>query len=82
MDVRETIRVMTRQRELGVVAFVGPEEQCRTEATVAAAWNIPMISYVSLRCGGRLRGGGRCRRWRVAGDELGVVSFEVTLTVM
>ena len=49
MDVRETIRVMTKQRDAGVVAFVGPEEQCRTEATVAAAWNIPMISYVSGR---------------------------------
>lgn len=29
-----------------VHAFVGPDESCANEALVAAAWNIPIISYV------------------------------------
>lgn len=32
----------------GVVAFIGPDESCMIEALVASAWNLPMISYVSL----------------------------------
>lgn len=35
----------------GVVAFVGPDESCLYEALVASAWNLPMISYVSLMRG-------------------------------
>jgi hypothetical protein len=42
------IRVMTEMRDNGTVAFIGPEDTCRSEALVAAAWNLPMISYVSL----------------------------------
>lgn len=35
----------------GVVAFIGPDESCLYEALVASAWNLPMISYVSLMRG-------------------------------
>ncbi|KPM11835.1 atrial natriuretic peptide receptor-like protein 1 [Sarcoptes scabiei] len=28
-----------------VLAFIGPDESCASEALVAAAWNIPLISY-------------------------------------
>ena len=42
------IQVMTEQWKNGVVAFFGPENTCTTEARIAAAWNIPMISYVSI----------------------------------
>lgn len=31
-----------------VSAFIGPDDKCTNEALVASAWNIPMISYVSL----------------------------------
>lgn len=41
------IRRMTEMRERGVAVFIGPDRRCTTEAMVAAAWNIPMISYVS-----------------------------------
>ncbi|XP_062545838.1 guanylate cyclase 32E [Armigeres subalbatus] len=39
------IRKMTEMRDEGIVAFIGPDETCTTEALVASAWNIPMISY-------------------------------------
>jgi guanylate cyclase len=39
---------MTEMRDNGTVAFIGPDDTCRSEALVAAAWNLPMISYVSL----------------------------------
>ena len=44
------ISAMTEQRARGVHAFIGPGNQsyCATAARVAAAWNLPMISYVSL----------------------------------
>ncbi len=42
------IKAMTDQWRDGVVAFFGPENTCTTEARIAAAWNIPMISYVSI----------------------------------
>lgn len=35
-------------RDEGIAAFIGPDETCTTEALVASAWNIPMISYVSI----------------------------------
>jgi len=35
-------------RDKGAVAFIGgPEDTCVSEALVAAAWNLPMISFVS-----------------------------------
>ncbi|XP_024085457.1 guanylate cyclase 32E isoform X1 [Cimex lectularius] len=45
------IRVMTVMRDSGTVAFIGPDGTCREEAVVAAAWNLPIISY---RCADRL----------------------------
>ena len=44
----QAIRVMTEMRDNGTVAFIGPDDTCSSEALVAAAWNLPMISYVSL----------------------------------
>nr|CAD7590232.1 unnamed protein product [Timema genevievae] len=41
------IRAMTAMRDSGTVAFIGPGDTCRAEALVAAAWNLPMIAYVS-----------------------------------
>lgn len=41
------IRVMTEMRDNGTVAFIGPDDTCSAEALVAAAWNLPIISYVS-----------------------------------
>ncbi|XP_059059119.1 guanylate cyclase 32E-like [Achroia grisella] len=40
-----TLRVMTQMRDLGVVAFFGPDSTCHTEAKLAAAWNLPLISH-------------------------------------
>ena len=42
-----TIQAMTSQLNLRAHAFVGFESSCETEARVAAAWNIPLITYVS-----------------------------------
>ena len=38
---------MTEMRDGGAVAFIGPDLNCTNEALVAAAWNLPMIAYVS-----------------------------------
>lgn len=43
-----SIRLLTDQWAEGVVAFFGPDQTCSTEARIATAWNLPMISYVSL----------------------------------
>lgn len=37
---------MTEMRDNGAVAFIGPDDTCYSEGLVAAAWNLPMISYV------------------------------------
>ena len=37
----------TEQWRDGAIAFFGPEDTCDVEARVAAAWNLPMIAYVS-----------------------------------
>lgn len=42
-----SIRALSDQWRDGIVAFIGPGLTCTTEAKVAAAWNLPMISYVS-----------------------------------
>ena len=39
--------LLIQQWREGAVAFFGPEDSCDTEARVAAALNLPMISYVS-----------------------------------
>lgn len=41
------ITIMTEMRDNGSLAFIGPDDSCSSEALVAAAWNLPMISYVS-----------------------------------
>ncbi|KAL3273764.1 hypothetical protein HHI36_015191 [Cryptolaemus montrouzieri] len=41
----QAIKFMTKMRDSGAVAFIGPDEMCFSEALVAAAWNLPMISY-------------------------------------
>lgn len=35
---------------MGAVGFIGPEDSCQTEAVMAAAQNLPMISFVSTVC--------------------------------
>ena len=42
------IKIMSDMRDKGAIVFIGgPEDTCAIEALVAAAWNLPMISYVS-----------------------------------
>ncbi|CAL4086179.1 unnamed protein product, partial [Meganyctiphanes norvegica] len=41
-----SIRRMTTMRDAGVLAFIGPDDNCANEALVAAAWNLPMITYL------------------------------------
>lgn len=43
----QAIKYMTDMRDNGTLAFIGPDDTCFSEALVAAAWNLPMISYVS-----------------------------------
>ena len=42
------IQLMTQMKDNGTLAFIGPDDTCSAEALVATAWNLPMISYVSL----------------------------------
>ena len=44
----DSLKVMTRLRDENISAFIGPDESCRDEAMIASAWNLPMVSYVSL----------------------------------
>ena len=47
-DTLVSVARLTDQWKRGAVAFFGPEEnECNVEARVAAAWNLPMIGYVS-----------------------------------
>ena len=46
-DTLTSISALTTLWKNGSVAFFGPEETCQTEAEIAAAWNLPMYSYVS-----------------------------------
>ncbi|CAH2235138.1 jg16129 [Pararge aegeria aegeria] len=50
-------RVMTQMRDLGVVAFFGPDGTCHTEAKLASAWNLPLISHKCAEAQGREAGG-------------------------
>ncbi|CAG9584367.1 unnamed protein product [Danaus chrysippus] len=50
-----SLRVMTQMRDMGVVAFFGPDDTCHTEAKLAAAWNLPLISH---KCAGAQGTGG------------------------
>ncbi len=40
-------KMLTELWREGAIAFIGPEDSCDVEARVAAAWNLPMLSYVS-----------------------------------
>jgi len=44
----ESIRGMTEHYQQKTLAFIGPENTCAFEARVAAAWNLPMIGFVSM----------------------------------
>ena len=46
-DTLHGTKMLTEQWKAGAVAFIGPEDSCDVEARVAAAWNLPMLSYVS-----------------------------------
>lgn len=46
-DSSKGTRALTNLWKQGAVAFFGPEDTCEKEAFIAAAWNLPMISYVS-----------------------------------
>lgn len=48
-SIRKTADLWTRD----VIAYLGPQETCVHEGRMAAAFNLPMISYVSARtlCG-------------------------------
>lgn len=41
------LKAISDQWQRGVDVFLGPEETCNYEGRVAAAWNLPMLSYVS-----------------------------------
>ncbi len=47
-DTLNGTRALTHQWRQGAVAFFGPDESCEVEARVAASWNLPMLSYVSI----------------------------------
>jgi len=49
-SIRKTVLLMQR----GISAFIGPQETCVHEARIAAAFNRPMISYVSNSVGALL----------------------------
>lgn len=42
-SIRQTASLWTKQ----IVAYIGPQETCIHEGRMAAAFNLPMISYVS-----------------------------------
>ena len=41
------INAMTSHYGKNTVAFIGPDGTCLCESTIADAWNLPMIGYVS-----------------------------------
>lgn len=47
-DILETVEYMTEHKTNGALGFVGPEGNCGIAATNAAAWNMPMVVYVSI----------------------------------
>ncbi|KHJ47399.1 adenylate/guanylate cyclase catalytic domain protein [Trichuris suis] len=42
---KQSVKATMELWQKGVIAFVGPEDSCQTEAMMAAAQNLPMISY-------------------------------------
>ena len=47
-DVVASTRHVTELLKGEVHGFIGPEHTCRVEATIAAAVNLSMVSYVSI----------------------------------
>ena len=45
----DAINAMTSQYGNDTIGFIGPDESCQCESTVAAAWNLPMLGYVSVQ---------------------------------
>ena len=43
----ESIRQVTSLYNEGVIAYIGPEDTCNVEGRMAAAFNLPMVAYVS-----------------------------------
>lgn len=48
-DEEKSIHALIRQQEKGVDAFIGFGCKCFTQARMAAALNLPIISHVSIR---------------------------------
>ena len=46
-DTLHGTKRLTELWKAGAIGFIGPEDSCNVEARVAAAWNLPMLSYVS-----------------------------------
>lgn len=49
-DTLKATASMSEQWRNGAIAFFGLEDSCDVEARVAAAWNLPIISYVRIFC--------------------------------
>lgn len=45
-ETSDAMKRMTEMKDSGVDAFVGLEHSCAQEAFLAAAWDVPLISYV------------------------------------
>jgi hypothetical protein len=41
------INAMTEHYRKETIGFIGPDMSCLCESTVASAWNLPLIAYVS-----------------------------------
>jgi hypothetical protein len=44
----KAINAMTDHYGIKTVGFIGPDISCHCESNIAAAWNLPMIGYVSV----------------------------------
>lgn len=47
MNSLNAINSMTEHHRNSTVGFIGPDVSCHCESNIAAAWNLPMIAYVS-----------------------------------
>lgn len=47
MNSLNAINSMTEHHGAGTIGFIGPDASCLCESTIAAAWNLPMIAFVS-----------------------------------
>lgn len=49
MNSLNAINSMTEHHGMGTIGFIGPDASCHCESTIAAAWNLPMVAYVSRK---------------------------------